>query len=149
MFGHHGYITSPRGWDIWFVGLPKRLEDSQIQLVLAGAGETSGLAAIARALGVQDRVNLVGPYRHADLIKLYSEVNIGVLAYPVDDSWGHTIPNKPVRLSGLRQTGHRLSEQTLSKGGGGSRGRLGPGRRRPGKSRRGCSEWVVSTRTRW
>jgi glycosyltransferase involved in cell wall biosynthesis len=95
VFGHHGYITSQRGLDHLVRGFALAARgDSQIQLVLAGSGDISGLAALARSLGVQDRVNLVGPYRHADLIRLYSEVDIGVLAYPVDDSWGYTIPNK-------------------------------------------------------
>ncbi len=95
VFGHHGYITSQRGLDNLVRGFARAArEDGQIELVLAGSGDVTGLAAVARDLGAHDRVKLAGPYRHADLIKLYSEVDVGVLAYPVDDSWGHTIPNK-------------------------------------------------------
>jgi glycosyltransferase involved in cell wall biosynthesis len=95
VFGHHGHITSQRGLDHLIRGFALAARhDSQIRLVLAGSGEISGLAALARDLGASARVSLVGPYRHADLIRLYSEVDVGILAYPVDDSWGHSIPNK-------------------------------------------------------
>ncbi len=95
VFGHHGYITSQRGLDnlVRGFGLAAR-EDHEIQLVIAGSGDASALAKIARDVGLQDRVKLPGPYRHADLIGLYSEIDVGMLAYPVDESWGHTIPNK-------------------------------------------------------
>ncbi len=95
VFGHHGYITSQRGLDnlVRGFGLAAR-EDRAIELVIAGSGDASALAKIARDLGVQDRVKLPGPYRHADLIGLYSEIDVGMLVYPVDESWGHTIPNK-------------------------------------------------------
>ena len=95
VFGHHGYITSQRGLDnlVRGFGVAAR-EDRGIRLVIAGSGDTSALATIARDFAVQDRVDLTGPYRHADLMGLYSEIDIGMLAYPVDDSWGHTIPNK-------------------------------------------------------
>ena len=65
-----------------------------IALVVAGSGETSPLAALAHELGVGDRVHLSGPYSHADLVRLYSEAGVGVLAYPMEPSWQHTIPNK-------------------------------------------------------
>lgn len=95
VFGHHGYITSQRGLDNLVRGFARAArEDGEIELVLAGSGDAAGLAALALGLGAHDRVKLAGPYRHGDLIKLYSEIDVGVLAYPVDDSWGHTIPNK-------------------------------------------------------
>jgi glycosyltransferase involved in cell wall biosynthesis len=95
VFGHHGYITSQRGLDKLVRGFAVAArEDPQIELVVAGKGDTSLLAALAREFAVQDRVKLIGEYRHAELTRLYSEVDVGVLAYPVDASWGHTIPNK-------------------------------------------------------
>jgi len=95
VFGHHGHITSQRGLDRLIRGFALAARaDSQIRLVLAGSGDISGLAALARDLGASAQVSLVGPYRHADLIRLYSEVDVGVLAYPVDDSWGNSLPNK-------------------------------------------------------
>jgi len=95
VFAHHGYVTSQRGLDNLVRGfaLAARQEPG-IELDVAGAGETANLSRIAHDLGVQDRVNVLGPYQHADLIRLYSRADVGMLAYPVDDSWGHTIPNK-------------------------------------------------------
>lgn len=95
VFAHHGYITSQRGLDNLVRGFALAArEEPEIQLVLAGSGDISEPARIARDLGVSDRVHLTGPYRHADLIGLYSKADVGVLAYPMDDSWFHTIPNK-------------------------------------------------------
>jgi glycosyltransferase involved in cell wall biosynthesis len=95
VFGHHGYMTAQRGMDNLVRGFAQAArEDRQIRLVLAGAGDVSGLAALARDLGVSERVAMVGSYVHADLTRLYSEVDVGMIAYPVDESLQHTIPNK-------------------------------------------------------
>ncbi len=95
VFAHHGYVTSQRGLDNLVRGfaLAARQEPG-IELDVAGSGETANLSRIAHDLGVQDRVNVLGPYEHGELIRLYSRADVGMLAYPVDDSWGHTIPNK-------------------------------------------------------
>jgi glycosyltransferase involved in cell wall biosynthesis len=95
VFGHHGFMTSQRGMDLLVRGFAQAArQDPEIQLVLAGSGDVLGLATLAHGLGVEDRVKLVGPYRHADLVGLYSEIDVGVIAYPVCDSLEHTIPNK-------------------------------------------------------
>ncbi len=95
VFAHHGYITSQRGLDQLVRGFAVAArQDPDIELMLAGSGETSELERIARDLAVGDRVRIVGPYRHEELVRLYSETDVGMLAYPVDDSWSHTLPNK-------------------------------------------------------
>jgi glycosyltransferase involved in cell wall biosynthesis len=98
VFAHHGYMTSQRGLDRLVRGFALAARaDPEIRLVLAG-GATAGLAealqALARAEGVAERVRLTGPYRPADLVGLYSETDVGVVAYPADESLEHTISNK-------------------------------------------------------
>jgi glycosyltransferase involved in cell wall biosynthesis len=95
VFGHHGYVTAQRGLDEMVRGFALAAQkDRRIRLVLAGGGDVSGLAGLARELGVEDRVKFMGPYRHEDLTTLYSEVDVGMIAYPVHESLEHTIPNK-------------------------------------------------------
>jgi len=95
VFAHHGYITSQRGLGNLVRGFALAArQEPEIELVLAGSGDTSKLSEMARDLRVADRIKLTGPYSHAELVDLYSQADVGMLAYPIDDSWSHTLPNK-------------------------------------------------------
>ncbi len=88
-------MTSMRGMDRLVLGFALAArEEPEIELLLAGTGDVSPLKQIAREQGVEDRVHLTGPYQHLDLVRLYSETDVGMVAYPSSEALEHTIPNK-------------------------------------------------------
>ena len=96
VFAYHGHMTAQRGLDRLIRGFALVARDyPQIQLDLAGEGDVRpSLVRLAQQCGVADQVRFIGKYRFADLSDLYSQTDVGLVAYPVDESIDHTIGNK-------------------------------------------------------
>jgi glycosyltransferase involved in cell wall biosynthesis len=96
VLAYHGYVTAQRGLDRLILGFSKIADRHPLaRLELAGNGPaTADLVRLAAQSGVKDRVRFLGSYGFSDLVPLYSEADVGLLAYPIDESINHTIGNK-------------------------------------------------------
>ncbi len=124
VFAYHGAMTPQRGLDLLLRGFAlANANHPDIRLDLCGTGESfHDLVAQARDLGIADRVRFTGSYHYADLARLYSETDVGLVTYPTDESIEHTIGNKlfdyllcgkPVIVSPVRPL-RRVVEETES-----------------------------------
>jgi glycosyltransferase involved in cell wall biosynthesis len=96
VFAYHGHMTAQRGLDRLIRGFAQVARDHpRIRLDLAGDGDARpSLVRLAQQCGVAERVRFIGTYRFAELNDLYSQTDVGLVAYPVEESIDHTIGNK-------------------------------------------------------
>jgi glycosyltransferase involved in cell wall biosynthesis len=96
VFAYHGHMTAQRGLDRLIRGFAQvARHHPRIRLDLAGDGDARpALVRLAQQCGVTEQVRFLGKYRFGDLIDLYSQTDVGLVAYPVDESIDHTIGNK-------------------------------------------------------
>jgi len=96
VFAYHGHMTAQRGLDRLIQGFAQVARGNPgIRLDLAGDGDARpALVRLAEQCNVAEQVRFVGKYRFADLRDLYSRTDVGLVAYPVDESIDHTIGNK-------------------------------------------------------
>ena len=96
VFAYHGHMTSQRGLDRLIRGFAQvARRHPQIRLDLAGDGDVRpALVRLAEQCGVSEQVRFIGKYRFGDLTDLYTQTDVGLVAYPVDESIDHTIGNK-------------------------------------------------------
>jgi glycosyltransferase involved in cell wall biosynthesis len=96
VFAYHGHMTAQRGLDRLIRGFAQATRSHpQIRLDLAGDGDARpGLIDLARRCGVAQQVCFTGKYRFCELSTLYSQTDVGLVAYPADESIDHTIGNK-------------------------------------------------------
>jgi glycosyltransferase involved in cell wall biosynthesis len=96
VFAYHGAMTPQRGLDNLLRGFAMvTRENPNLRLVLAGHGESyEDLVRLAQNLGIDQQVTFTGKYRFEDLPGFYSETDVGVIPFPLDDSWQHSLPNK-------------------------------------------------------
>jgi glycosyltransferase involved in cell wall biosynthesis len=78
-----GRLVTKKGADLLIEALPHILRRrADCVLLIAGAGpESAALRARAGALGVADRCEFVGPYRHPDLDGLFSRAHVVALPF--------------------------------------------------------------------
>jgi glycosyltransferase involved in cell wall biosynthesis len=96
VFAYHGSMSAQRGLDILIRGFSLAAASHPgIRLELAGSGESyPDLVELALNAKVSDRIRFTGSYRFEELTGLYSEADIGMITYPIDESVDHTIGNK-------------------------------------------------------
>lgn len=96
IFAYHGFINSERNLDKLIIGFDiAAKENSFIHLVIAGDGEElQTLKNLAAKLDSSDRIIFKGRYNFNDLKDLYSEMDVGILPYRIDEHINHTISNK-------------------------------------------------------
>jgi glycosyltransferase involved in cell wall biosynthesis len=96
VFAYHGHMTAQRGLDRLIRGFAQvARRHPQIRLDLAGDGDARpSLVRLAEHCGVTEQVRFIGRYRFEELADLYSRTDVGLVAYPVDESIDHTIGNK-------------------------------------------------------
>jgi glycosyltransferase involved in cell wall biosynthesis len=96
VLAYHGQMTAQRGLDRLIRGFAQIAPaHPQARLELAGDGESRpALMRLAQECQVADRVRFVGKYRFDEVISLYSETDVGLVTYPIDESINHTIGNK-------------------------------------------------------
>ncbi|GDX65851.1 hypothetical protein LBMAG36_09180 [Chlorobiota bacterium] len=96
VFAHHGYFTLERNLELLVEGFNIAAQQiKNIQLVLAGEGETKrDIIKKVNSLSCKDRIHILDAYKAKDLCSLYSETDIGILPYTIDDFRNHTLPNK-------------------------------------------------------
>jgi glycogen(starch) synthase len=96
VFAYHGHMTAQRGLDRLIRGFaPVARRHPRIRLDLAGDGPARpALVRLAEQCGVAEQVRFTGRYRFEELTDLYSRTDVGLVAYPVDESIDHTIGNK-------------------------------------------------------
>ncbi len=96
VFAYHGHMSAQRGLDRLIRGFAQvARHHPQIRLDLAGDGDVRlSLVRLAEQCGVAEQVRFIGKYRFAELNDLYSQTDVGLVAYPVDESIDHTIGNK-------------------------------------------------------
>jgi len=96
VFAYHGHMTAQRGLDRLIRGFAQVAQrHPQIRLDLAGDGDARpSLVRLAEQCGVAQQVRFIGKYRFAELSDLYTQTDVGLVAYPVDESIDHTIGNK-------------------------------------------------------
>jgi glycosyltransferase involved in cell wall biosynthesis len=89
-------MTAQRGLDRLIRGFaPVARRHPRIRLDLAGDGPARpALVRLAEQCGVAEQVRFTGRYRFEELTDLYSRTDVGLVAYPVDESIDHTIGNK-------------------------------------------------------
>jgi glycosyltransferase involved in cell wall biosynthesis len=96
VFAYHGHIYAQRGLDRLIRGFAQAARRyPQIRLDLAGDGAARpALESLARQCDVVEQVRFTGKYRFSELSSLYSEMDVGLVAYPAEESIDHTIGNK-------------------------------------------------------
>jgi len=96
VFAHHGYFTLERNLEMLVEGFNIAAQQlKEIQLVLAGEGETkSDIIKKVDSLSCKNRIHILDAYKAKDLCALYSETDIGILPYTIDEFRNHTLPNK-------------------------------------------------------
>ena len=96
VFGYHGHMTAQRGLDRLIRGFALIApHHPEARLDLAGDGESRpALMQLVQECGLADRARFTGRYRFEDLVTLYSETDVGLVVYPVDESTEHTLGNK-------------------------------------------------------
>ena len=96
VLGHHGHMTPERGLNVLLHGFALiKDEFKDLELHLAGSGESAKeVGDLINELKINDRVKLIGRFKHEELVKLYGEIDIGVLPYPPNELINHTLSNK-------------------------------------------------------
>ncbi len=95
VFAHHGFMTEVRNLHTLSYAFAEVAEELDASLVFAGTGEIEPeLKEIFKKAGISNRVSFTGPYNHKELQKLYSETDIALIPYHVDELISHTLPNK-------------------------------------------------------
>lgn len=96
IFAHHGYMTPVRNLETLtraFIIVASVYKD--VRLVFSGSGEVEEtLKNLVAKAGIEDQVLFTGPFEHSELHRLYSETDIAVLPYSIDELISHTLPNK-------------------------------------------------------
>jgi glycosyltransferase involved in cell wall biosynthesis len=124
VFAYHGAMTPQRGLDNLLRGFAMALPESpNVRLLLAGHGESyEDLVRLAHELKIDSQVTFTGRYRFEELPRLFSETDVGLVPFPLDDSWQHSLPNKlyeymacgkPVMVTPTRPL-RRIVEETKS-----------------------------------
>jgi len=96
VFAYHGHMTAQRGLDRLIRGFAQvGRRHPAVRLDLAGDGDARpSLVRLAEQCGVREQVRFIGKYRFEELTDLYSQTDVGLVTYPVDESIDHTIGNK-------------------------------------------------------
>ena len=96
VFGYHGCITRQRGLErvlCAFEIASRRNEAIQLKIFGKRVG-CDGLVDVARRSEVRDRIRFCGEYRFEELPELCAGIDVGILAYPIEESIEHTVGNK-------------------------------------------------------
>jgi len=96
IFGHHGYMTAEKNLENLLRGfILAAKEFPDIELHLAGSGDCEPeLKSIAHNSKFKSRIHFTGSYDYADLNKILSDIDVGVIPYNVNNFNNYTIHNK-------------------------------------------------------
>jgi len=91
VFGYHGIINTERNLKI-LIDAFQLIDSKNIKLIISGDGpEYFNLKKYSEKF---DNIELTGRFNHIDINQLYSDTDIGILPYKIDNHIENTISNK-------------------------------------------------------